>query len=68
MIYRCIGCRKEPHEIAEYVEAAADEGCTPERYVQTEEGTLNRENGHFACTECYIGMGMPSSPEGWIAP
>lgn len=68
MILRCIGCRKEPHKIQEYVKAADDEGFTPERYVQTSEGTLNRENGHFACTECYIGMGMPSSPEGWIAP
>lgn len=68
MILRCIGCRKEPHEIAEYVEAADEEGCTAAYYVMTEEGTFNPENGHFACTECYIQMGMPSSPSGWIAP
>jgi hypothetical protein len=41
---------------------------TPEQYVSAEEGTLNRENGHFACTTCYIKMGMPSSPRGWKAP
>lgn len=68
MIYRCIGCRKQPHEIPEYIEAAADEDMTADQYVASEEATLNRENGHFACTDCYIQMGMPSSPRGWIAP
>jgi len=68
MILCCIGCRKEPHQIQEYVEAANDEGITPEQYVRSEEGTFNAENGHFACTECYVGMGMPSSPTGWVAP
>jgi len=64
----CIGCNKEPHEIEEYVDAASDEEMTPEQYVRAEEGTFNRENGHFACTPCYIKMGMPSSPRGWVAP
>lgn len=68
MDIRCIGCNKKPHEIEEYVEAAADEDTTPEQYVSSEEGTFNRENGHFACTSCYILMGMPSSPRGWVAP
>jgi hypothetical protein len=67
-VYRCIGCGKQPHEIEEYVEAAAEEGRTPEQYLRSDEGTLNPDNGHFACTECYIGMGMPSSPTGWVAP
>jgi hypothetical protein len=64
----CIRCGKEPHEIEEYVDAAAAEDMTPEQYVRSEEGTFNRENGHFACTACYIEMGMPSSPRGWEAP
>jgi hypothetical protein len=68
MIFRCIGCNKEPHEIPEYIEAASDNDMTPEQYVISEEGTLNRENGHFACTSCYIQMGMPASPRGWVAP
>lgn len=68
MEFKCIGCGKAPHEIEEYVEAAADEEITPEQYVSIEEGTFNRDNGHFACTSCYIAMGMPSSPQGWKAP
>ena len=64
----CIGCRKAPHEISEYVDAAREDDVSPARYVATEEGTLNPENGHFACTECYVAMGMPSSPSGWVAP
>lgn len=64
----CIGCNKEPHEIQEYIEIANEESMTPEEYVKCEEGTFNKENGHFTCTSCYIKMGMPSSPQGWTAP
>lgn len=65
----CIKCGKTPSEIEEYVEAAKDEGMTPDEYVRTEEGTFNPVNGHFACTDCYIDMGMPSAPgRGWVAP
>lgn len=65
---KCIGCHKPPSEIAEYIEAAESEDMTPEEYVKSEEGTYNRSNGHFACTDCYFAMGMPSSPTGWKAP
>lgn len=41
---------------------------TADQYVRTEEGTYNPANGHFVCTPCYIEIGMPSSPTGWIAP
>lgn len=34
-------------------------------WVWHNEGTLDRETGLFACTECYIAIGMPSSPTGW---
>jgi hypothetical protein len=73
----CIGCHRAPGEIDEYVRAAAEVNedephhsvpMTPERYVRKEEGTLNRQNGHFACTECYMKMGMPVAPHGWVAP
>jgi hypothetical protein len=38
------------------------------RYVRVQEGTLNPRTGAFACDECYIIAGMPSSPKGWIVP
>ena len=37
-------------------------------YVRNNEGTYNPENGHFLCTECYVAIGMPSSPSGWKCP
>lgn len=70
----CTGCGKPPAELQEYISAASEEatgipgGTSPDDYVWDEEGTLNRENGHFLCTSCYIRAGMPSSPRGWIAP
>lgn len=64
----CIGCKKKPSEIEEYVEVAADEGMTPDDYVREEEGTFNRDNGHFLCTDCYVAAGMPSTDRGWVAP
>lgn len=64
----CLGCKKQPSELDEYVDAASDAGMTPDDYCWKEEGTLNLENGHFLCTSCYIKAGMPSSPRGWVAP
>jgi hypothetical protein len=67
----CIGCGKSPDQLDEYVEPAADQ---PDDYRDAadycwqEEGTLNRENGHFLCTVCYVEAGAPSSPHGWTAP
>lgn len=61
-------CKREPKEIQEYVMMARERYITPSRYVWLEEGTLNRDNGHFCCTECYIKIGQPSSPMGWKAP
>lgn len=37
-------------------------------YVLMEEGTLNPNNGHFLCDDCYIKAGMPSAPGGWVCP
>ena len=64
----CIGCGKTPDEIGEYITAAHDAETTPDQFVVMFEGTYNSENGHFTCTECYIKMGMPTSPSGWVAP
>lgn len=64
----CIGCHKNPDQIEEYIEMAAEQERTANEIVFLEEGTYNKKNGHFVCTDCYIEMGMPSSPTGWIAP
>lgn len=68
MRIQCAYCRKAPDEIEEYLEASAEANMMPDEYVRREEGTFNAENGHFACTDCYIQIGMPSSPRGWVAP
>ena len=64
----CIGCKKYPRDLEEYVEAAEEEKITPDAYVRHNEGTYNPINGHFLCTDCYIDAGMPSGPHGWVAP
>jgi len=64
----CIGCNKKPEEIQEYIDMGKEENMTPSKYVWEKEGTLNRSNGHFTCTSCYIKIGMPSSSRGWVAP
>lgn len=69
----CSGCNKSPSELDEYIAAASPEhsglpNMTPEDYCWEEEGTLNRENGHFLCTHCYVKAGMPSTPRGWTTP
>ena len=55
----CVGCGKAPDEIDEYLDAAHECGTSPIDYVMENEGTLNRSNGHFYCTECYIEAGEP---------
>lgn len=39
-----------------------------DQWIRQNEGTYNPSNGHFACTDCYIKIGQPSSPQGWVAP
>lgn len=64
----CTGCNKTPSELDEYVSMAKVNDMTVDDYCWEEERTLNRENGHFLCTGCYINAGMPSSPRGWVTP
>ena len=71
MTPRCIRCGKAPEEIEEYQPGQAwEEGDfeSPSDYVRQEEGTYNPKTERFACTECYIEMGMPTEPGGWKAP
>lgn len=63
----CVGCGRSPYEIDEYVLNPEGDPDTI-RFVRKNEGTFNQRNGHFACTECYIKLGQPSSPSGWVAP
>jgi hypothetical protein len=75
--YHCCRCGKEPTELNEYRMAAWGEKSQGEpgipeptdaevlAYFKANEGTLNRRNGLFACTDCYIAMGQPSGPHGW---
>jgi hypothetical protein len=60
---KCVGCDKTPADLEEYVEQAADfePPITPAAVVMKYEGTYNPTNGHFACTDCYIKMGMPAT-------
>lgn len=55
----CVGCKREPKQILEYKAASDREGIAADEYVKREEGTYNRKNGHFWCTECYIEAGQP---------
>lgn len=64
----CVGCNKFAFELEEYQEAGKREDMAPDDFVKSQEGTYNMENGHFLCTPCYTKAGMPSSPQGWIAP
>lgn len=66
----CIGCGRYPIEIREYDAWAEAEGMDNTEFVQTQEGTLNPRNGHFACDSCYERLGSPVGERGtrWLAP
>jgi hypothetical protein len=58
----CIGCKKTPEKISEYVSAARVEDITPTEFVKQNEpigcwGPHSRNK--FYCTKCYIKAGMP---------
>jgi hypothetical protein len=64
---RCIYCKRNPEEIPDCVDNP-EQDPDPTHFVIENEGTFNHGNGHFACTDCYIAIGMPASPRGWRAP
>lgn len=68
----CIECNQNGHNISEYKVAVLDELEYDEEipsgnelreavdnYIRREEGTYNRNNGHFWCTECYCKLNCP---------
>ena len=57
--YNCVGCGKKPEQLEEFAIMGKEYDQTAEEYLIKEEGTLNKENGHFYCTDCYIKAGMP---------
>ncbi len=61
----CFNCGRRASEIPEYL-AEMPEFSPAE--MAFGDGTYNRETNHFCCTECYIKIGMPTTPEGWKAP
>ena len=77
----CGGCRRRPHAIPEYVEAAEsmseDLASVRDRfgleqamsaYVRRHEGTFNPETNRFLCDECFVKAGNPSTADGWQCP
>lgn len=64
----CMGCFKSPDQLACYTGLAEEMGISPDDYVRQEEGTYNRNNGHFLCDDCYVAAGMPTEPGGWTCP
>lgn len=59
-ILRCVRCDKRPDEISEYVTYALEQTLRPDDFVWENEGSLNRNTGQFACTDCYIKLGQPT--------
>jgi hypothetical protein len=57
----CLGCKKMPSELSEYVTAARDSDyASADEFVKHEEGTYGIKGpGTFLCTPCYIEAGMP---------
>lgn len=57
---RCVGCHKRPHDFSTYRFMVEEEGyADADEAVRRNEGTYNRENGHFWCDGCYIRAGQP---------
>lgn len=70
----CVGCNRGADAFPEYdihrekEDGTIDETISRADVIRREEGTYNKENGHFLCDVCYIKAGMPSSDRGWVAP
>lgn len=70
----CFRCGKPASSFPEYRQELCEQGenckdCAI-NYVLDEEGTYNPATNRFACDECYIAIGTPSTNtiEGWKAP
>lgn len=65
---QCAMCGKTPEEIEEYKLFGEMNDMSPDEYVWSEEGTLNRDTGQFVCTDDYFKLGMPTAEGGWRVP
>jgi hypothetical protein len=61
----CFNCKKPASAIGEYVNNGSE--LSPAEFAE-QDGTYNPETNTFACTACYIEIGMPTTPMGWMAP
>lgn len=67
----CFRCGKPASSFSEYSDSWIDSQTSftsRADYVRQEEGTYNPETNRFACDVCYIAIGMPTGPYGWVAP
>lgn len=67
----CFRCGRPASSFPEYEDFENQEEEVPgsrAAYVRREEGTYNSATNRFACDECYIAIGMPAGPGGWVAP
>lgn len=63
----CFRCGKSAYETDAYDPYMGPDD-TRAMACRREEGTYNPDQNTFACDECYLAIGMPSSPSGWRAP
>lgn len=67
----CFRCGRPASSFTEYGDFTGTPGMIAgdrARYVREQEGTYNPDTNRFACDACYIAIGMPSGPTGWMAP
>lgn len=64
----CFRCERRPSDIPGLSTWAAEDGYSTVDEMAEDDGTYNPDTNRFCCDECYIAIGMPSSPTGWRAP
>lgn len=63
----CRYCDLKASENPDTVATAEANEMTPAELAR-DDGTYNPHINMYACTPCYIKIGMPSSPSGWQVP
>lgn len=53
-------CQRPAADIPEIVAGARLDVVSPDVYAR-EDGTFDQQTGQFACLDCYLKLGMPSS-------
>jgi hypothetical protein len=60
----CKVCKRKASEILEYNLEADFYNISPDEFVKNEifgDGTYNKKDNTFICTECYIKLGCPTN-------